>query len=252
MDLSELKKRLAGRRIFHAYIVTGGGAASRLETGRLIAAAAVCSGTGQAPCGVCRDCVKARKGVHPDIQTVEKTGREHTVDTMRDVRSRAVIVPNEAARSVFILADADDMNPQAQNAMLKVFEEPPPHAVFVLLAANPMRLLETVRSRCETVTLPPETAAGTLSAPAEDLLRALISGDRIGLVRAVGAVDKLGRNELPGFLDEVRLGALRDAGRLPGERLEKLLQALDQADKMAAVNVSAVHIATMLLAETAQ
>ena len=68
----------------------------------------------------------------------------------------------------------------------------------------------------------------------------------------MGAVDKLGRNELPGFLDEVRLGALRDAGRLPGERLEKLLQALDQADKMAAVNVSAVHIATMLLAETAQ
>lgn len=254
MDLSDLKRRLSSGKLFHAYIVTGGDGDARRAAGELIAQAAVCSGAGGAPCGVCRDCVKVKKGVHPDVEFIvrEDGAREHTVDVMRAVRARASVMPNEAARSVYVIVDADAMNPQAQNAMLKVFEEPPAHAVFVLLAANPQRLLETVRSRCETLNLAPAKAAADpeLLAKAEALIAAVASGDDMALVRAMPEIEKLSRTELPDFLDAARREALRGLGKRGGmtpERLAKFAEVLDEADKMAAVNVSAGHIAGLML-----
>ncbi len=255
MDLSDLQKRLSSGKLFHAYIVTGGDADARKAAGELIARAAVCSGSGDVPCGVCRDCRKVQRGVHPDVELIarEEGAREHTVDAMRAVRARAAVLPNEARRSVYIILDADAMNPQAQNAMLKVFEEPPAHAVFVLLADNPQRLLETVRSRCETVNLTPARPAGDpeTAESAGKFVAAAASGDDLALVRALGAVEKLSRVELPDFLDAARREALASLGKRGGmtrERLSEFTKALDEADKMAAVNVSAGHIAGMLLA----
>lgn len=255
MDLSDLQKRLSSGKLFHAYIVTGGDGDARRAAGELIARAAVCSGDRDVPCGVCRDCRKVIRGVHPDVEFIvrEEGAREHTVDAMRAVRARAAVMPNEARRSVYIILDADAMNTQAQNAMLKVFEEPPAHAVFVLLADNPQRLLETVRSRCETVNLTPakpsddpETADN-----AKAFVLAAASGDDMALARALPRVEKLGRTELPDFLDAARreaLGSLGARGGMTRERLAQFTKALDEADKMAAVNVSSGHIAGLLLA----
>ena len=255
MDLSALKERLSSGRLFHTYIVTGGDAAAREAAGDLIAAAAVCSGEGPAPCGRCRDCVKVRKGIHPDVEHIDRRedAREHSVDDMRAVRARAFVMPNEAPRSVFVIRDADAMNIQAQNAMLKVFEEPPPHAVFVLLAENPMRLLETVRSRGETVNLAPGRAEcdPELAAKARALYEAAASGDDMALARLVPEIGKLSRLELPEYIDAARRLAVSGFGRPGGmtpERLAQFTGALDEADRMTAVNVSAGHISGLLLA----
>lgn len=252
MDLADLKLRLAEGKLFHAYIVTGGSAAARESAGALIARAAVCSAGTGAPCGVCRDCVKALKGIHPDIEIVEKTAREHSVDSMRAVRARAAVVPNEAGRSVAVIREADAMNPQAQNAMLKILEEPPAHAVFVLLADNPQRLLETVRSRCETVNLTPERTrdAGETEPVAAAVVAAVTGGDDIALIRALAPVDKLTREAVPAFTAALRRLSLDAfaAGDLSDADLENICAALDRADKMTAVNVSAAHISALLLA----
>lgn len=247
MDLSELQKRLAGRRIFHAYIVTGGTPEGRERAGELIARAAVCSGAGSAPCGVCRDCVKAQRGVHPDIETVrrERRDKEHTVDAMRQVRARAGVMPNEAEKSVYIIADADFMNTQAQNAMLKIFEEPPSHAVFVLLAENPLKLIPTVRSRCETVTLPPEQPGEPeFRELAESIIRAYTSGDALALSRAVAPVEKLDRAGVTELIPALRAIAVRSVAP---EAILKFTDTLDEAERMAAANVSAGHIAGLML-----
>lgn len=245
MDLSELKKRLSDRRIFHAYIVTGSDGERRQWTGELIARAAVCSGAGHIPCGTCRDCVKALRGVHPDIETVEKSGREHTVDSMRAVRGRAGVMPNEAEKSVFIIADADCMNVQAQNAMLKVLEEPPEHAVFVLLADNPSRLLPTVRSRCETVSLPPEEPEEPECVDAaEEIIEAYMSGNDLALARALVPAEKLDRTGIVELIAALRAGAVRKA---PREKFLKLTDTLDEAEKMAAANVNSGHISGFML-----
>lgn len=141
----------------HAYLVTGGGEESRRRFAGELARAYVCR-QGPPACGTCRDCVKARMGNHPDIMALSPAEgkKEITVDQARALRADAYIRPNEAARKVYLIDPADALNPAAQNVLLKVVEEGPSYAAFVLSAAQPGAVLETLRSRCEAITLPPE------------------------------------------------------------------------------------------------
>jgi len=123
-----------------------------------LASAAVCSGTGKRPCGVCRNCRKAMQGIHPDVITIglpiDDKGKQKKVilvDQIRAMVSDAYIMPNEAERKVYIVENADSMNLAAQNAALKLLEEPPAGVVILLCAVNTRQLLPTVRSRCTEV-----------------------------------------------------------------------------------------------------
>ena len=98
-------------------------------------------------------------GIHPDINVIGDDGGDISVARVRALRSDAYIRPNEAGRKVYILENAHTMNASAQNAMLKLLEEGPPYAAFLLLTDNAAALLRTVRSRCETLTLSPVTQA---------------------------------------------------------------------------------------------
>lgn len=148
----------AGEALSHAYIIAAPSRDEREGLSRALAAAYLCSGEGERPCGSCRDCRKAAAGVHPDLITLRRgtddkgrQKRELLVDQIRFLVSDAQVMPNEAARKVYIVEDADTMNTQAQNAFLKLLEEPPPSAAFILCAANPAMLLPTVRSRCAVI-----------------------------------------------------------------------------------------------------
>ena len=256
MDISELSARLSSGRLFHAYIVTGADAKTRLRAGKLLAQAAVCQAKRGVPCGVCRDCVKAKRDIHPDIEIVrrEKENAGHTVDTMRALRARAAVLPNEAKRGVHIIDDADFMNIQAQNAMLKVLEEPPEHAVFVLLADNPQRLLETVRSRCETVSLNPEQTVldPKLTDIARELADAFDRRDAFGVVKAAQPVEKLGKTELFDLMTALRRETLGRTGRLSASDAERLMEAADSGDKLINANIKGGYVAGELIARLIQ
>jgi len=135
-------------RLPHAVLLEGESGSGKKTFARLIAAAAVCSDT-DSPCGTCRHCKKAAEGVHPDIMLIDGGGsaKNVNVDAIRDIRSSAHVKPNEAERKVYILADAQNMTVQAQNALLKVLEEPPKGVMFILTCDNHSRLLETIVSR---------------------------------------------------------------------------------------------------------
>ena len=155
-----------GRSLSHAYITASASEDARRQTEETLAAAAVCSGTGAKPCGVCRDCRKARDGVHPDIIHVRreiddkgKLRREIRVDQIREMIGQAQIMPNEAPGKAFIVHEAETMNPNAQNALLKLLEEPPRGVVLILSTATPAMLLPTVRSRCVELSLNAEVPA---------------------------------------------------------------------------------------------
>ena len=159
-----------GDRIPHACLICAPSAEAALQKAKELAAAAVCSGTGKKPCGICRDCRKVEAGVHPDVVTIGRLADDKgkkkqniTVDQIRELSADAVVLPNEAARKVYILDEAETMNPAAQNAALKLLEEPPAGVVFLLCATKPMQLLATVRSRCATVKL----AGAEADAPSE-------------------------------------------------------------------------------------
>jgi DNA polymerase-3 subunit delta' len=154
-----LKKQLSaqaeGRGLSHAYLISGPGGAGKTTLARLLAAAMVCTGGGEVPCGTCPGCKKALSGIHPDVITVGDDGKDISVAQARAVRSDAYIRPNEAERKVYIFENAQSMNASAQNALLKLLEEGPPYAAFLLLTDNPGAVLTTIRSRCEGLTLSP-------------------------------------------------------------------------------------------------
>lgn len=155
---SQLSAQAKGRGLSHAYLISGPAGSGKHTLARLLAAAMVCAGEGETPCGVCPGCRKALAGIHPDIITVAgEEGKALTVAQARQARSDAYIRPNEAPRKVYIFPDAQDMNASVQNALLKLLEEGPTYAAFLLLTDNPGALLPTIRSRCEGCSLTPVT-----------------------------------------------------------------------------------------------
>lgn len=150
-----LSRAFAESRLPHAMILEGPAGSGKAELARWIAKAAVCTGEGERPCGRCSGCVKAAAGAHPDI-TIAGGGtaaRSFHVDTVRQIRSDAYIKPNEAPLRVFLLEGAEAMSEQAQNALLKVFEEPPERVLFILTVTSAAKLLPTVRSRAQLFAL---------------------------------------------------------------------------------------------------
>lgn len=142
-------------RVPHALLLEGAPGSGTDVLSGILAKAAVCLSEGPKPCGRCPGCIKAEAGSHPDILTLDgdKNPRAFPVDAVREIRSGAYIKPNEAPRRVFRLLGVQNMAEPAQNALLKVLEEPPENVLFLLTAVSAAALLPTVRSRVQIFSL---------------------------------------------------------------------------------------------------
>lgn len=237
----------------HAYLITGGGGESRTEFARNLAAAYLCEGE-RPPCGQCRHCRKIKANAHPDLSVISppEGKREITVEQARNLRSDAYIRPNEGRRKVYIIDPADGMNAAAQNALLKVLEEGPEYAAFLLLAAEPGRLLDTVRSRCEQLSLPPEEArpAPEQMAKAEALARLLLTGDELAVAEGLVALEqeKLKSAQLADLLALTERCVAGQLSREPQQGV-RLLRALKQCRENSIYNPGPGHTLGWLAAE---
>ncbi len=152
--IDRLSKLLESGRFPHALIIEGEEGIGKKTLARDLACALVCRGEDK-PCGECSQCKKAMSGVHPDISEYIPSGTANSfhVDTVRNIINDAYVQPNEADYKVYILANAHCMNPNAQNALLKILEEPPKYVVFILTTESKSALLSTVLSRSVCVSL---------------------------------------------------------------------------------------------------
>ncbi|HCY84172.1 MAG TPA: DNA polymerase III subunit delta' [Desulfobacteraceae bacterium] len=148
--LTELTQLIQTGRIPNALLFSGAPGTGKKKTAYAFASQANCLAKGPTACGICTACKKIRSGMHPDMICVglEDAKKNLTIAQIRDVGRLISVRPNEAAFRMVLIRDADRMNVQAQNALLKVLEEPPERTLFILTAEGTARLLPTILSRC--------------------------------------------------------------------------------------------------------
>lgn len=154
-----LKERLSSAldkgQTSHSYLITGPVGSGKHSLAMLLAAALQCIGEDK-PCCRCSQCRKVLSNIHPDVITVDDTEKKTvSVGLIRDTVSSLYIRPNEGNKKIYLIPRAKDMRSEAQNALLKCIEEPPPYGVFLFLAEHSEQLLTTIRSRCVELRMSP-------------------------------------------------------------------------------------------------
>ena len=148
--IMHLKNAIETEKVSHSYIFTGDPGSGKKLLAGTYAMTLQCEEGGTETCGHCDSCKKAIGKNHPDIIMV--THEKPNVITIDEIREQVIndvdIKPYCSPHKIYIIADAEMLNPQAQNALLKTIEEPPEYAVIMLLTSNIDALLPTIRSRC--------------------------------------------------------------------------------------------------------
>jgi DNA polymerase III delta prime subunit len=220
-----------GGRLPHTVLIEGEAGTGRGDFARALARAILC-GADSRPCGICRHCVKTEKDIHPDFEVLQGGGgaRSFHVDTVRKMRSDAHIRPNEANARVFLLQDAHTMSVQAQNALLKIIEEPPNGVHFILICENREQMLPTIQSRAAVITME-KSEAGVCDPAAQAVLRALAEGDELEALEYFYAVER----DREAFISRLELLRSAASGFSP-LRTMRIIDIIDDVRKAAEGN----------------
>jgi DNA polymerase III delta prime subunit len=187
-------------------------------------------------CEICEACRKSEKNMHPDIIIAEPESggaQSFHIDKVREMIDSLYLSPNESDKKVYIIRDMQNMTVQAQNALLKSLEEPPPFAVFIITAANLDLILETVKSRAVKFSLEQSQQAQILSGDKnnyDEIIKNILdilkkNTDRLAVYQdMIKNLDKSGKSGILNFYLDLE-NAARDilvakifAGNLSGAR----------------------------------
>jgi len=138
-------------RLSHAYLFTGPKGVGKETTAWAFLFHLFCEKDKKNPCGECKACKKIEKEIHPDIRILYPEKKEITIGQIRETIYFLRYRPLEADYKIIFIREADKMNLEAGNALLKSLEEPPPYAIFILLTENFSKLLPTIISRSQIV-----------------------------------------------------------------------------------------------------
>lgn len=156
--MQTLTAAVQGGRLCHAYLIEGEDGTGKTAFAKLFAAAVLCTANGDKPCGICNACYKTERLIHPDLHLYTEDSK-NKVDTVRRIKEDVYTLPNDSDYKVYIICRAEELTIEAQNALLKMLEEPPEDTVFLLTCRNRSALANTVVSRCVPIGLSAVTEA---------------------------------------------------------------------------------------------
>ncbi|HEX5148192.1 MAG TPA: DNA polymerase III subunit gamma/tau, partial [Candidatus Limnocylindrales bacterium] len=136
-------------RLAHAFLFCGPRGTGKTSTARILAKMVNCDqGPTAEPCGACEQCLAIREGQHLDVVEIDAASHGG-VDDARDLREKAPTAPVQGREKVYIIDEAQRLSREAFDALLKVFEEPPPGVRFVLATTEPHKMPATIIGRCQ-------------------------------------------------------------------------------------------------------
>ncbi len=242
----------------HAFIIASPDAEQRERKALELACSLVCDRQDQSPCMECKSCKNVLAGFHPDVIDISrksddkgKLKREIQVEQIRLMSADAYVRPQQAEKKVYLIKDAGSMNVAAQNAALKILEEPPAYAVFILCADSSEALLATVRSRCTVIRVAGEKQ-GTESELADEYISLAIGKNLAKLCTFFGKHEAFDAERTAAFISEVRFGInsfvflKKEYSGLTRDDAFRLLSLCDRADEYLRLNVGAKHVMGML------
>ncbi len=224
-------------RLAHALLFSGPRGTGKTSTARILAKALNCERDGDEPCGECSSCLSITSGSSLDVVEIDAASHG-SVDDARDLREKVAYASYAGRWKVYIIDECHMLSPAANNALLKVLEEPPSHVVFVFATTEPHKVLQTVLDRCQRYefrSINSLDTAGRLSQICElEAINAdpetltLISSRAGGSMRdALSLLDQL--RAFAG--DTVAVGDLAQLlGRMPDEVLFEAIDLISERD----------------------
>ena len=147
-----LKKRIEADSLPHALLFSGPSGVGKKTVALELARALLCEKRTGRPCGVCAACGRAERLSHPDLIVVSPAeSGQMGIPEIRNLIGRAQLKSFSGGVKIAILDGADALTDEAQNAFLKILEEPPSGTYFILLASETGRLYPTILSRCQKI-----------------------------------------------------------------------------------------------------
>lgn len=223
------KNAISMEKVTHAYILNGQEKSGKMMLAEAFAMALQCEEGGSTPCNNCHSCKQALSHNQPDIiyVTHEKPNTIGVEDIRRQINDDIVLKPYSSKFKIYIVDEAEKMNTQAQNALLKTMEEPPSYAVLLLLTTNADSFLPTILSRCVRL---------DLKAVPDSMIRKYLMEERqvpsyqadICVAFAQGNVGKAITLASSDNFNEMKNSALQLIKRLKDIDLYEMMQAVKQ------------------------
>ena len=250
LSVKMLKNSLYRGHLFPVYLFWGQRGTGKTSMARVFAAAINCQAlplfqkepkNHMLPCMQCPSCLAMQEGKHPDF--IEIDAASHTgVDNVRQIIDSAAFLPLMGRKKIYLIDEAHMLSKAAFNALLKILEEPPMSALFILATTDPQKIIETVRSRCFQVVFKPVDVSVLVEHLHVICSKELIYADKEALSLVAHESEGSVRDAI-NMLEQVRFAQ----GRITRDAVLSLLGHIDDSSLISLLEILCRHDSSRLV-----